>query len=62
MAFKHVFVSVLLPERCKLGIININNLKHCDHICLMQRCSSSKAVANFTSMAEREDLRARQGY
>ena len=34
MAFKHVFVSPLFPERCKLGVINVNDLKNCDHICL----------------------------
>lgn len=34
MAFKHVFVSPLLPERCKQGVINISNFKNCDHICL----------------------------
>lgn len=62
MAFKHVIVSLLLPVRCKLGVININNFKICDHICLVMlhsysHCESTikgaascKPVANFNHL------------
>lgn len=58
MAFKHVFVSSFLPERCKRGVKNINNFKNRDPIWLLllhiytHFKSSSTPVANLTSRAE----------